>query len=55
MFIEKSIYFDKNKLDAILISTLDIVINRADKFNEIELSIVANNGMSNILGLDLFK
>ena len=55
IFIDNSLYLDKNKLEDVLISTLNKAITRADKINETELSTVAKNGMPNIPGLDLFK
>ncbi|MDA8940840.1 MAG: YbaB/EbfC family nucleoid-associated protein [Flavobacteriaceae bacterium] len=55
IFIDNSLYLEKNKLEDVLISILNKAITRADKINETELSTVAKNGMPNIPGLDLFK
>lgn len=53
--IDDSLLEDKEQLEDYLILTLNKAIEKATRVNESELSAVAQEGMPNIPGLDLFK
>lgn len=53
--IDDSLLEDKEQLEDYLILTLNKAIEKATRVNDSELSAVAQKGMPNIPGLDLFK
>jgi DNA-binding YbaB/EbfC family protein len=55
IYIEESLLEDKEMLEDYLITVLNKAIERATNVNETELAAVAQEGMPNIPGLDMFK
>ena len=53
--IDDSLLEDKEQLEDYLILTLNKAIEKATKINEAELAAVAQDGMPNIPGMDMFK
>lgn len=53
--IDDALLEDKEQLEDYLILTLNKAITRATQINEAELAIVAQDGMPNLPGMDLFK
>ena len=53
--IDQSLLQDKEQLEDYLILTLNKAIEKATNVNETELAAVAQEGMPNIPGMDMFK
>ena len=53
--IDESLLQDKEQLEDYLILTLNKAIEKATNINETELAAVAQEGMPNIPGMDMFK
>lgn len=53
--IDDALLEDKEQLEDYLILTLNKAIARATQINEAELAAVAQDGMPNLPGMDLFK
>ena len=53
--IDESLLQDKEQLEDYLILTLNKAIEKATNVNETELAAVAQEGMPNIPGMDMFK
>lgn len=53
--IDDALLEDKEQLEDYLILTLNKAITRATQINEAELAAVAQDGMPNLPGMDLFK
>ena len=53
--VDESLLQDKEQLEDYLILTLNKAIEKATIINETELAAVAQEGMPNIPGMDMFK
>ena len=53
--VDESLLQDKEQLEDYLILTLNKAIEKATNINETELAAVAQEGMPNIPGMDMFK
>ncbi len=53
--IDDSLLEDKEQLEDYLVLVMNKAIEKATKVNEAELAAVAQDGMPNIPGLDMFK
>ena len=53
--VDESLLQDKEQLEDYLILTLNKAIEKATNVNETELAAVAQEGMPNIPGMDMFK
>ena len=53
--IDDSLLEDKEQLEDYLVLVMNKAIEKATKVNEAELATVAQDGMPNIPGLDMFK
>lgn len=53
--IDDSLLEDKEQLEDYLVLVMNKAIEKATKVNEVELAAVAQDGMPNIPGLDMFK
>lgn len=53
--VDESLLQDKEQLEDYLIMTLNKAIEKATNVNETELAAVAQEGMPNIPGMDMFK